>query len=1060
MVRFGELTLVIRTQDYAARNLDRISASLGRLSKAQQLSRSQAVLSNRQARISNRLTDVRGGLQNLEVLRQNFSLQKRIADVETRRLAVGKQLSTAQAGMAATGRVRGPAGRFLPAAAGAAAMTQLQSRFDLLRGVEADLLAEQARLNSQISQLDPKFKRLANSEALASRATKQLSRDERRLAADLAIVQGDLAHVEAAMKKLPYERMHRIGQTLSRMGRVLQLAGATGVLAFGAAANAAANFEQQVSLAATQARDIGGTFDQVGDRAERLRKFILEAGRRFPASAEEMARAAYEIFSSLDLATNGAIDFGKGLRLLNVANRIAVAGGVSLDDSIKGLVITLNNFDPALKHVNSTINTMFDIVRFGNIHVDEFTQMMNKVAPAAKGAGFSLGSIAGPLSFLTRVMASPRVATGFARLVDIFTNRDFRRGFMELSRQRLGEAFDVGKITKGPNAFLNILKAIVRAAPEVASGQIPVINFLQEVARRGRELRTGRPAEGLQFTSQGRQVLTQLLQNYGSVAEIQAQVLTNQGEFNRAWQVMRQTPAVQWQIMLNTLKLFAIEIGHEALPAMLALGAMFISAIDWFRNLDPRVKNLAIKIAVFAAAASLIGGVMLSVVGGMIAFAGSIAILSGGLGEVGGTGVVGRLATMLTLLRTLSLIGAVVVTVTVLFNVVAPKAGDWLRGHLPGFKQLSDFATKNVPKTLQHALETNPASGFWANVLFGKEAKKKLNKAGKKAADELSWDAIQKKAKQLTKQDWLKGLTEAKGSLQDFINQNDAVAQNAIDTAEVIRQANEQAMQSVEQAAANMTNTWNQFLDQNKQAFGELFQGPFFQGETWSLAKEWDVKPTMKEINRDLREQLKQFRTWRNTLAAISRKRGVTPELMQELQALGPDALDNLKVLRRASGPEWDKFISMTKTKQQAIKKATQIDFDAQLKQWFKYGKGIAEQIILGLRSENVALDNAFKKYILRTFPDIFPKARQQALAEARRQQREHGGGGVNSNNRNNNNTTNSNNQTIHVHPAKGESTKDAQKRAAWEARKGKRGAQKKPPANTAGSKRGGGGFG
>lgn len=374
-MRFGEMVLIVRTQDFASRNLDRISASLGQLSKQEQLARRSRQLQAQQIGTFRRLRTAR---MDDEVVR---GLQ--------RRLELEKQISARQ-----TGAQRGAGGRFLPWKA---------------QAIELD------NLKKRLATLPSWYHRLAGDEVALGNAAKHTNSILREQSKRLQIIQSDIVKVSEAQKLIKWEQLHRRGQALSRAGRIMQLTGLIATGSFVAAGNAAADFSANATLAATQARDFGAGTEQVLQRSGQLQAFINEQMQEFPVSADEMANAAYEIFSSLNLAEDGIVDFERGLSLLEVANKAAVAGGVSLDDSIKGLIITLNNFDENLDDVMPTMDTLFDIVRFGNIRFSDLTLILSKVAPAAKSVGHDLEDVAGALAQATRNLPVGTVSAGFVQ---------------------------------------------------------------------------------------------------------------------------------------------------------------------------------------------------------------------------------------------------------------------------------------------------------------------------------------------------------------------------------------------------------------------------------------------------------------------------------------------------------------------------------------------------------------------------------------------------------------------------------------------------------------------
>lgn len=197
----------------------------------------------------------------------------------------------------------------------------------------------------------------------------------------------------------------------------------------------------------------------------------------------------------------------------------------------------------------------------------------------------------------------------------------------------------------------------------------------------------------------------------------------------------------------------------------------------------------------------------------------------------------------------------------------------------------------------------------------------------------------------------------------------------------VMQQANDSMKQALDTAVSNLSSTYDQIQQANESAMGELFQGPFLTGETFNLAEEWGVTAGIKDINKDLKDQIAEFNKWHGALRAIG-ARGAPKELLQSLEALGPDAVDKLETLRKASPKMFNNFVRLWQQRQNAIKRETKMDFTAQLKEWNKYGKDIAFQIISGLRGENVTLEKGFEKYISANFSGALNKIKTDALKE------------------------------------------------------------------------------
>lgn len=1060
-MRFGEMVLVIRTQDYASRNLSRLSQNLGKLSKTQQLQRrlqTQGIAADKLAQRQNTLG------RDIGLLRQRLQMEERLSDVVARRRQEARRLGNLERATTATGQLRGAGGRFEGLAA--PHIAQASAEVKRLADAEKILKRQHAGLLDSIRQTRPALASMNSAKAVQEldRLEKELDLTSRRL----RLVQSDIGVTQKAINQLRWDNVHRAGQAMSRAGRIMQLTGliATGSLV--AAGNAAAGFSDSVSLAATQTRDLNAPVAQATVRSKQLQAAILDMMHRFPSSAEEMSNAAYEIFSSLDLAENGAFNLGRGIRILELVNKAAVAGMTSLDDSMRGIVITFNNFAEAgedgiisVQDVNRVLDDMFSIIRFGDVHMGELAQMMERVAPAAKGVGHNLRQISGPLALLTRLIGPGKTAAGFALLEQSFANRDFVRGMREAGaeiQQSTGELIP----------FVDIIEKLLQVEPGLATGQKTIEEFFKTITAAGRFARTGRVTEGQQFTIQARTAARALVQNWEELLEAQNNIINNKQEFDRALQARMQDPGVQWKIFLNSLRAVALEIGQSVLPALLGVAGAIRSLISWFRGLDPELKKNIAKWALWLSIGALVGGIALSIVGGFVSIVGAIALLSGSIGT-GGTGVVGRLVALLGLLRALTLIGVITITISLVFqktglsnwideqagklenalDAAGIKGGAKIIGALRELDRMTGLVGDKQPpkqafKPGERMFPGTKDMRTWGDMF--PQATKAMEENGKKALD---WKTIWKRSTKEVRAELAKDLGIK--SLEDLSSMMQQNGKDAAGMADAISAAAEQAEQQIDQAAQRMTQIWEQFRQENAAAFGDLFSGPFFQSETWSLAEEWDVKPTMREINRDLKEQIQAFRKWRSTLAGISKRKGATPELMKELQALGPGAMKFLEVLRKGSPGAWNQFIGLWRTKQKEITRATQIDFDKQLKQWFKYGSNIAKQIILGLRSENVALDNAFKKYIINRFPGIVAQAEKDAAAAWRRQHPKAPGTGGAGSQAGSQGSSGSNrsgdNYTIIVHPREGETTLHALKRGAWEfANGGGRRGRKTPP--------------
>jgi TP901 family phage tail tape measure protein len=181
-----------------------------------------------------------------------------------------------------------------------------------------------------------------------------------------------------------------------------------------------------------------------------------------------------------------------------------------------------------------------------------------------------------------------------------------------------------------------------------------------------------------------------------------------------------------------------------------------------------------------------------------------------------------------------------------------------------------------------------------------------------------------------------------------------------------------------EQVLSGLQNMYQQFLTQEQSAMGQLFQGPFMQHQD---KFQWGGKVTAFDENRDIASQIKQFKDFHGLINRI-RERGAPPELVAQLTALGPQAIDQIRAMARMSDPEIKKYFTLFRTSQKLIHDQTMADMRQQLADYRKYGRTAALQIIAGFQSADQGLTKALTRIIRNAFGKI-PTEAQLAAQDA-----------------------------------------------------------------------------
>ena len=1017
--------VVIRAQDFASRTLRRVGGEFAGMSRLQA----------EQLRTQKRLGTNRAEIQRLNVLQRNIDMQRTMNT-----LAERQQLLEARAA------ARTPGGR-------------------LSRSKDA-IAARQ-----ELTRLLPVMDRMNQAQSITAQEIGQMPRRYRSLALSAADVGERLGKVRAETseltetnrllgKAIPIDRMDNFGRALSGLGRTAQLFGAISTVAFGVSAAKAAEFATEATNAATQMRDLNTQtraqgLAQIDQRTDQLTNGLRQNGveiagildlmTQYPATANEMSAAAYDIFSSMQLQKNGVTDVAAGMQLLETANKVAVAGQVDLATATNVMITTLNNFARTGEDTNEVLDTMFDIVRFGRMRLSDFDVMMNKIAPAAAGAGQSLEDVGGAMAFLTEVMPSQRmVATGISRLIEGLQHPDIVKGLKNAGIEAENAA---GELRPLPELLTEINEKL---NPRNAA------KFFRLISASGRG-----GGRGIIFTQEGRRAFNQIMQNMDGYLERQEQIEQNTGEFGTALEANLRSIGVQWNIFLNQVRALVIVIGTEAVPVFAQLGGWIENLVQWFSNLDPETRRLIVQIGVFAAVGTLLGGVLAAIIGSLVTLAAHLRMVF-----LAGVPLEASMASLVGIFSRLAGIGAIAIGLKVLWTGEA-TGRDFLMGALAGagagalfgpvgivtgaitvpiiLKMIDDARKSPVQEAWDKMqkdlggnpsffdainkplLEAIPSLKKWsdsAGKTFGmtrdefqrqwdvmlthhKKVTQIIERAPNKSAarfyirnlkNEIAGLSPQVKAlfaefgpkrrKQQETQNWFdqmrQNLKSGTKEQQSFLNQLEQwynqvnegggeAVQRQGELANAIDQATQQAMSS-------MRTFFTQLRSENEAAMGELFQGPWLTSETFDLAKEWGITPRIEDMILDLRQQNNKFMQWRRDLDKLF-ARGLPPELINELQKMGPDQGQAfVQNLLKAKPGQVQAIIREWKQRNKLIEDATKMDFSRQIDHFRKAGVNMGEALINGFQDAQVG--QWFDNWIKAKFPDVINSAVANAKEE------------------------------------------------------------------------------
>lgn len=1038
-MRTGEMMVIIRAQDFASRTLRRVGGEFAHLSREQQkafrkqqlawqkydadASSAAAHESRRQLRLAE------GYRMTTRALARNVVQREKLLD----------RLATAQRRVDQLGRATvtfGPAGMVNPQALqalnrGRQQVARLKQEIVNLDKAAEPLQTRANRLSQVLSQYPSWVRRAATTTQGFRDGIGRVNRELELAHRNLTQAQQAQIAWDQAMRRMPINRLREVSHIMGGIGRTMQLFGAVSTVALGAAANSAANFNTEISLAATQARDLSAPASQVNQRIDQMTngfqkngveiKGVLDLMNEFPATQNEMAASAFDVFSSMNLMTNGVTDVAEGMDLLATANKIAVAGGEDLEIATNAMITVFNNFNPALDNTSETLDTMFDIIRFGRMRLGDFNTMMNKVAPAAAGAGLSLRDVGGAMAFLTEVMPSQRmVATGISRMIEALNNEDVVKG-LDMMGVKVRRAS--GKL----KPLDEIFKQLASRFPKLAAGEQTAEAWFKMISRLGRG-----GGIGIKFTMEGRKALTQIMTHLQQYQERQAQIDSNVGEFAKAHAAQMQSLGIQWKIFLNRIRAVAISIGTDAIPVFQELGQVLAKFLEWWQSLNPETRQFIVRMAVMASVATLVAGAILAVsaaLGGVIAMFGGFAINAGG-----------ALAMLTKIGKALGFMSALA-AISLIINVKRKgdaSAWDFLMGALTG--AAAGFAVGGpwgalaggiiVPVTMAIMEDTDwreeLAQYFEASTrqqhpaarAYGKYLAGQIRAGLEDSADtqEEFFDTY----KALQMRDKLEGnrvavhnaatnaakktaaATKNNSNTQAEYNKQLDIFQKKMEKhAEKMKQykndmrAHERAVKEYnqnlvretvraqEEAVDNLRRMYMELEQINENLMGELFQGPLLGGEAFDLAKEWGITASIDSMIKDTNQAVARFRKIQSGLAKL-RKKGMPIEIIQEIQSMAPeDALGMIQGILKGTPKQQAALITAFKARNKAVQEQTKMDFVDEIERFRRAGVSMGEAIKSGFKDAEVGA--WFDSWVRAKFPSVISAAVNQAVNDWRK---------------------------------------------------------------------------
>lgn len=905
-------------------------------------------------------------------------------------------------------------------------IVRIQDSWNSLSARERAVQSQEAQHARQLAELELRLKGVA-AQAMEAAAAEKI------LQSQLGMTNAEIAANNEAMATARTERIRSGARAVGHAGRVASMAGLVGLGVMGAAAISAARFSTQSTLAATQARPVGMGAGASAQIAIKLNDVILKQMQKFPAASQDMADSLYNIFSSTNIQ-----NIRQASDMLTVFNEMAVAGGTDLKTMTDAGISMYNNFPTAFKDMRTAGNAFFATVRYGRMNAEQFANSLSSVLPIAKQAGLTFYDVADAMALLTRQSGARYTrndAIGIAQLIRLLGRRESVQGLRSMGV----EVKDL--TTGGMRPLLDIITDInKRAHPR----GLAALNFFKDVTQRGGSTRgyTGPIQAQRAFAN-----LVQNIKEYHTVAQLigrdNNELTMSFDAMSKTPGVRWQVFLNQLKSLVIVIGTQAIPAFITLAQPVFALMHWFNSLSNHTKGLIARFAVFGSAAALVVGTLATLAAGLLSVIfsirlffmlrtvtGLMAGFGAAEGIVAGESGalSVGLAAVVGQL---------LLLVAAGTAAYYITSKLGGKQLGGWIGnqiydafgpgpvntktgnmsastiaqvrrqyrgmrrrgetsaeavraigllhpdlqrhdievfvGSLNKSKKAAQEAAKATAKVMPKPQEIKTAAAIYNTTVT--PTFKQLFATLKKAKAEVDKDPTNIKA-QMAYQTALSNLAMYSS------NNQVAAAKRAVNAQ---KNAAAQTKQTLKQATDALRQMYDSAVQQNEQAMGEIFNGPWVTSAVVQNRLAWSQKLTPHDLMKDMRMQVHAFERWQSSLGSL---RGKLPAgLVDQLQkaGAGKDQQERLNALNRMTPGMLRQYGSMWQRGQNDIHNASMRDLKRQLNQYHRHGKNIAQAIINGIQSENPALERVFRGMIENMMPGITgsPHRRRHAAVVA-----------------------------------------------------------------------------
>ena len=130
---------------------------------------------------------------------------------------------------------------------------------------------------------------------------------------------------------------------------------------------------------------------------------VERIGKKFGTDYREVSEGLYQVVSAIG-------DVHKKYSLLETANKLAITGFSSVNESVDGLTTVLNAYNLEIEEAERVANVFVRTQKVGKLTVQEFQQQLYKTVPTAKELGITIEEIGASIALLTAKGSKAEIA--------------------------------------------------------------------------------------------------------------------------------------------------------------------------------------------------------------------------------------------------------------------------------------------------------------------------------------------------------------------------------------------------------------------------------------------------------------------------------------------------------------------------------------------------------------------------------------------------------------------------------------------------------------------------